>query len=174
MGPELANHAVGNGLLGHAGPRKRSTPQGRRRGALLVAAAAGRGEPEPYALLQVPRGASRRAIRAAYIERIKLLHPDVSASGDDTTAAAAALNAAYDRLMEGARNGGPAEGGSRAVWPGMLPAGWSCGALGEQCVAFVATTTQGYRGCGRREGGAQEEACTPVQRQRTSQLVTVC
>lgn len=51
-------------------------------------------------MLRVSRGASRRQLRAAYIERIKLLHPDVSAAGgQDTTAEAAALNAAYERLM---------------------------------------------------------------------------
>ncbi|KAL4858146.1 putative transport protein YdbI [Chlorella vulgaris] len=49
----------------------------------------------------VSRGATRRQIRAAYIERIKLLHPDVSVSGEDSTPAAAALNTAYDRLMAG-------------------------------------------------------------------------
>jgi hypothetical protein len=70
----------------------------------MTTAAAGRQQqqPDPYAVLQVSRGASRRQIRAAYIERIKLLHPDVSLSGEDSTPAAAALNTAYDRLMAGA------------------------------------------------------------------------
>ena len=60
-------------------------------------------QPDPYRLLQVDRGSSRRAIRAAYIERIKLLHPDVAGDGQDTTLQAAALNAAYERLMAGGR-----------------------------------------------------------------------
>lgn len=71
-----------------------------RRGRLLVAAAAGK-EPDPFALLQVRRGSNRREIRTAYIDRIKQLHPDVNPAGDDSTAAAAALNAAYERLMQG-------------------------------------------------------------------------
>jgi hypothetical protein len=63
-------------------------------------------QPDPYAVLGVPRGCSRRQIRQQYIERIKLLHPDVSASlGEDTTAEAARLNAAYEALMEGGWEG---------------------------------------------------------------------
>ncbi|KAL4858147.1 putative transport protein YdbI [Chlorella vulgaris] len=57
--------------------------------------------PPAAAARPVSRGATRRQIRAAYIERIKLLHPDVSVSGEDSTPAAAALNTAYDRLMAG-------------------------------------------------------------------------
>lgn len=63
-----------------------------------IAAAA---QPDPYKVVGVARGSSRREIRAAYIEQIKQLHPDVSVSGEDTTLQAAALNAAYERLMEG-------------------------------------------------------------------------
>ena len=75
----------------------------------VVTAAASRAQQQadPHGVLGVPRGASRRAIRAAYIERIKLLHPDVSASGEDTTLEAAAVNAAYEALMQGGRGGGP-------------------------------------------------------------------
>ncbi|EFN55763.1 hypothetical protein CHLNCDRAFT_52421 [Chlorella variabilis] len=57
-------------------------------------------------------GARRRQLRAAYIERIKLLHPDVSAAGgQDTTAEAAALNAAYERLMAAYGTNSRDEGG---------------------------------------------------------------
>lgn len=76
----------------------------RRSGAVL--AAVGRQQApqaDPYAVLKVARGSSRLAIRAAYIEQIKLLHPDVSASGEDSTREAAALNAAYEALMAGGR-----------------------------------------------------------------------
>lgn len=77
------------------------------RGATVLAAA-GRQQAQqadPYTVLKVARGSSRRAIRAAYIEQIKLLHPDVSASGEDTTLEAAALNAAYEALMAGGHQG---------------------------------------------------------------------
>lgn len=76
----------------------------------MVVAAGGRGDAaaDPHAVLQVPRGASRRAIRAAWIERIRRLHPDVSQSGDDTTLEAAAVNAAYEALMQGGWVGGAA------------------------------------------------------------------
>ena len=53
---------------------------------------------DPYALLQVPRGTSRREIRAAYVSLIRQVHPDVNDSAD-ATARAAALNAAYESLM---------------------------------------------------------------------------
>ena len=59
--------------------------------------------PDPHRLLQVDRGSSRRAIRAAYIERIKLLHPDVAGDDEATTLQAAALNAADEHLMAGGR-----------------------------------------------------------------------
>ena len=70
-------------------------------------------QPDPYRLLQVDRGSSRRAIRTAYIERIKLLHPDVAGDDQDTTLQAAALNAAYERLMAG---GGGRAGGRVGIW----------------------------------------------------------
>lgn len=75
-----------------------------QRGHCIVAAAAGRQQQQPqdpYVLLQIPRGSSRRQIRAAYIDRMKLLHPDVSASGEKTTLEAAAVNAAYEQVMSG-------------------------------------------------------------------------
>lgn len=53
---------------------------------------------DPYAILQVDRGASRRQVRAAYVALIRQLHPDVNDSAD-ATARAAALNAAYENLM---------------------------------------------------------------------------
>ena len=66
--------------------------------------------PDDFALLQLPPNSSRRQIRAAYIERIKTIHPDVSVSDVDTTLAAAALIAAYERLMSGAWMGPRDEG----------------------------------------------------------------
>lgn len=55
---------------------------------------------DPYALLQLPRGSGRAEVRAAYIRRIKLLHPDVN-QGADTTEEAAALNLAYETILQG-------------------------------------------------------------------------
>lgn len=99
----------------------RCQPQQQRR---VSAASSRRGQAEvdPYAVLQVARGSGRRAIRAAYIERIKLLHPDVSLSGEKSTADAAAVNAAYDALMAGGcwRHVGQAVGlwGPQGTGPG--------------------------------------------------------
>lgn len=115
--PGLAQQSARSCLVGRASSRPDTAARRRRRGAVLAAAAGGRGEPDPYALLQVSRGASRRAIRAAYIERIKLLHPDVSPPGEDTTAAAAALNAAYEALMDGAGMGKGGRAGSEQGGP---------------------------------------------------------
>ncbi len=113
-------------------------------------AAAGRQpaqQADPYSVLRVARGSSRRAIRAAYIEQIKLLHPDVSsASGEDTTREAAALNAAYEALMAGGREQGWTNGVPWAGAPSVaLAAGapdlclgepsTSCRALGQALTA---------------------------------------
>ena len=51
-----------------------------------------------YKLLDVSPRSSRADIRAAYIAKIKVMHPDVSMD-DDATTDAAALNAAYTALM---------------------------------------------------------------------------
>lgn len=51
-------------------------------------------------MLQVDRSSSRAEVRAAYIEQIKLLHPDLNPD-QDTTEAAAALNAAYEAVLIG-------------------------------------------------------------------------
>lgn len=128
MRPILPQQAAGSGLQGRASSHPGgAAPRRRRRAAVPAAAAASKGEPDPHALLQVPRGASRRAIRAAYIERIKLLHPDVSPAGQDTTAAAAALNAAYEQLMEG-------EGARGSAGPGAEGRGASFCVLGSTWV----------------------------------------
>ena len=50
-------------------------------------------------VLGCPRSASRAAIRAAYLERMKLLHPDMNLD-EDTTVQAVAINAAYLTLTE--------------------------------------------------------------------------
>jgi hypothetical protein len=50
-------------------------------------------------VLGCARSASRAAIRTAYLERMKLLHPDVNPS-EDTTQQAVAINAAYLQLMQ--------------------------------------------------------------------------
>ena len=52
-----------------------------------------------YQLLGLPQDEDRAAIRAAYITRMKQLHPDVNI-GKNTNAAAAAVVAAYKHLME--------------------------------------------------------------------------
>lgn len=51
-----------------------------------------------YKLLGVSPSSSRADIRAAYIAKIKIMHPDIS-TDDDATTDAAALNAAYTALM---------------------------------------------------------------------------
>ena len=50
-------------------------------------------------VLGCARFASRATIRAAYLERMKLLHPDLN-PGEDTTEQAVAINAAYLQLMQ--------------------------------------------------------------------------
>ena len=50
-------------------------------------------------VLGCSRSASRAAIRAAYLERMKLLHPDMNLD-EDTTLQAVAINAAYLKLTE--------------------------------------------------------------------------
>ena len=52
-----------------------------------------------HALLGIPPGSTKAEIRAAYIEQIKELHPDVNLV-QDTTGVAADLNAAYSHLLE--------------------------------------------------------------------------
>lgn len=51
-----------------------------------------------YKLLDVSPRSSRAEIRAAYIAKIRVMHPDVSMD-DGATTDAAALNAAYTALM---------------------------------------------------------------------------
>ncbi|CAD7702109.1 unnamed protein product [Ostreobium quekettii] len=52
----------------------------------------------PFDLLELPRGSSREEVRQAYLAKMKHLHPDVNPK-KDTTEEAAALNAAYEHLM---------------------------------------------------------------------------
>lgn len=74
----------------------RSRCRGRRR----CVAAAGKQPPlDPHKILQVPRGASRAEIRAAYYSRIRALHPDVNPLRD-TTAATVELNLAWGLLNQ--------------------------------------------------------------------------
>ena len=51
-----------------------------------------------YRLLEVSPSSSRAEIRAAYIDKIRTMHPDIS-SDSDATNDAVALNAAYAALM---------------------------------------------------------------------------
>eukprot|EP00884_Botryococcus_braunii_P008095 jgi/Botrbrau1/17287/Bobra.0015s0044.1 len=55
---------------------------------------------DPYELLQVTRSCTKEEVRAAYLVRIREVHPDVT--GSDTNAEAAELNAAYQLLMQAA------------------------------------------------------------------------
>lgn len=55
---------------------------------------------DPYTVLQVTPGSSLVDIKAAYYQKIKVLHPDVN-QGDDTTKEAVALNMAYASLIQG-------------------------------------------------------------------------
>lgn len=54
---------------------------------------------DPYKVLQVAPGSSLVDIKAAYYQKIKLLHPDVNEN--DTTEQAVVLNAAYATLLQG-------------------------------------------------------------------------
>ena len=54
---------------------------------------------DPYKVLQVTPGSSLEDIKAAYYQKIKLLHPDVNEQ--DTTEEAVALNIAYSTLLQG-------------------------------------------------------------------------
>ncbi len=54
---------------------------------------------DPYRVLQVTPGSSLSDIKAAYYEKIKLLHPDVNE--EDTTEEAVGLNIAYATLLQG-------------------------------------------------------------------------
>ena len=69
-----------------------------RRGLACSAAKQNNKKDDLYKLLDVSPRSSRADIRAAYIAKIKVMHPDVSMDGDATTDAAA-LNAAYTALM---------------------------------------------------------------------------
>ena len=51
-----------------------------------------------YRLLNLPPNSSRAEIRAAYISKIRTMHPDIS-TDEDATSDAVALNAAYAALM---------------------------------------------------------------------------
>lgn len=55
----------------------------------------------PHQTLGVSPAATKKQIKAAYYSRMKQLHPDVNPT-EDTTAAAAQLNAAYQHLLAGA------------------------------------------------------------------------
>jgi hypothetical protein len=54
---------------------------------------------DPYKVLQVAPGSSLEDIKAAYYQKIKLLHPDVNEN--DTTEEAVVLNIAYTTLIQG-------------------------------------------------------------------------
>ena len=54
---------------------------------------------DPYKVLQITPGSSLADIKAAYYQKIKLLHPDVNEN--DTTEEAVHLNIAYATLLQG-------------------------------------------------------------------------
>jgi DnaJ domain len=54
---------------------------------------------DPYKVLQVTRDSSLAEIKAAYYQKIKLLHPDLNEN--DTTEEAVVLNIAYAALLQG-------------------------------------------------------------------------
>lgn len=65
--------------------------------------------PDPYRVLDIPRNSSKAEVRAAYLERMKLYHPDVSME-EDAAEVAVQLNVAYQQLMEGGKGKQGAEG----------------------------------------------------------------
>lgn len=54
---------------------------------------------DPYRILGIPRNSSRTQIRAAYLQKIRQYHPDVSME-EDAAEVAVQLNAAYQTLMQ--------------------------------------------------------------------------
>lgn len=50
-------------------------------------------------MLGIDQGTDKAAVRTAYVEKMKLLHPDVNLK-KDTTAEAAAVVAAYKHILE--------------------------------------------------------------------------
>jgi len=61
--------------------------------------AGGGGSLDPYKVLDIPRNSSKAEVRAAYLEQMKLYHPDISLD-EDSAEIAVQLNAAYQQLME--------------------------------------------------------------------------
>lgn len=108
-------------LLAARGPRLPAgdtfVPQ-RQRTARRLWCTASAGAPDPYTVLQVPRGSSADAVRKAYVKLIRLSHPDVNPA-EDTTAAATQLNLAYQTVMTG----------------------WSVHLRRQHCAAFLALLT---------------------------------
>lgn len=62
----------------------------------------------PYKVLGVERDATRAEIRAAYVEKMKEIHPDVNS--EDTTAWASSVNLAYELLCAQAATSSLANG----------------------------------------------------------------
>lgn len=58
---------------------------------------------DPYATLGVPRDADRATIRAAYIARMRQIHPDLRPHDPAASHAARETNAAWDTLRDPAR-----------------------------------------------------------------------
>jgi len=55
--------------------------------------AGGGGSLDPYKVLDIPRNSSKAEVRAAYLEQMKLYHPDISLD-EDSAEIAVQLNAA--------------------------------------------------------------------------------
>jgi hypothetical protein len=80
---------------------------------------------DPYAVLELPPGATPREVAAAYRRLAKRVHPDV-APGPEAAARMAELNAAYEQLKAG-DPAGPGRPAARAPEPAEPPrrrAGW--------------------------------------------------
>lgn len=58
---------------------------------------------DPYELLGITKNSTFKAIRHAYINKMKLMHPDVNPH-TDTTKAASKLNIAYEALISEFKN----------------------------------------------------------------------
>jgi hypothetical protein len=88
---------TGRGFGGRVGGRRRTTREGGRR---TATARSGPSAAEAYAALGLDPGADDGAVRRAYREKVKQVHPDAEGGSED---AFKRVNEAYERLSGGRR-----------------------------------------------------------------------
>lgn len=87
----------------HLKGRKQAIARQQRASQTCHASQSGGQPADNYDVLGIPRSSSKADIRAAYIAKIKVRHPDIS-TDEDATGDAITLNAAYTALMESHAN----------------------------------------------------------------------